>query len=693
MNEAERQSAANHESPEAGLARLARLLGADEGFYVLALHGFVERWLRRERGYGEACGFAELMRAFRDELLAGRGGRLEELSCLSGLARQHVFAHQVSDAFERLDPEEAIAATHLFLSFCRLAGLDRCSALAALERRLEGWKRRSPQPQPGAVISAMQAEIQRLGAGARELLGRRARHQELVQRLHALRACAAASDRGERERLAAELAGFAPLGRYLNRLGRLSVYAAARRDYERSIRQLAPEQEEAAEAAKMPTTCLIRGGPGTGKSLVLLESLRRFARQQALDFGERESVVLATSSRTLVEYDRSIARLMRLDLDPRVITTTDSLLLGKLRAIEPGAACDPGAMEKLVGADRAPPFLTAEELHEEIEALLFGWALTQREYVEEIIPREGMGRRLTRRQREQVWRVRDEVAAEMEQRRFYSPGYARLKLLEHLRANPDDRSLRDIGTLFLDEVQDLTPAALAIMREITRGAIVMAGDADESLCNPAPPFARAGLSMRGLTRVLRTNFRNTVPIHRLAERFRECSAHLGWDSESEGRPVALRQGPPPELHLAVDAAEARAALMEKLRLFVEQLGCEPADICVLVPRGLEIAPMLESLAAAGCQGVAVTADLPGDGGRVRLATLHSARGLGFPVVLMYAPYLPRREHLDPTLGDRLVRNLVYVGITRAMDSLDVFTVESAARADAVLAPLLASFEA
>jgi superfamily I DNA/RNA helicase len=135
--------------------------------------------------------------------------------------------------------------------------------------------------------------------------------------------------------------------------------------------------------------------------------------------------------------------------------------------------------------------------------------------------------------------------------------------------------------------------------------------------------------------------------------------------------------------------------VDKLRVFVERAGYEPGNLCVLVPRNLEIAPMLERLAAAGYPGVDITEDPFSfhDDERVRVSTLHSSKGLDFPVVLLYLPYLPRREHLDDTQGDRLVRNLLYVGITRAMDNLNVFAVEAVARSDAVVAGLLASFAA
>ena len=58
-------------------------------------------------------------------------------------------------------------------------------------------------------------------------------------------------------------------------------------------------------------------------------------------------------------------------------------------------------------------------------------------------------------------------------------------------------------------------------------------------------------------------------------------------------------------------------------------------------------------------------------------TLHSSKGLDFPVVLLYLPSLPPRTEYDGKTGETLVRNLIYVAMTRAMDNLNVFTLEGA----------------
>ena len=42
------------------------------------------------------------------------------------------------------------------------------------------------------------------------------------------------------------------------------------------------------------------------------------------------------------------------------------------------------------------------------------------------------------------------------------------------------------------------------------------------------------------------------------------------------------------------------------------------------------------------------------------------------MVLLYLPYLNRRDKFDDETTERLLRSLIYVGFTRAMENLSVF---------------------
>ena len=88
------------------LKRLTALLGTDEGFYILALHSFVEHYLRQEKGLGEGLTFSQLTWAFRQKLLDEYGNEfIDGLSSLSQLGRQHHLTNRVRHDFAEIDPE------------------------------------------------------------------------------------------------------------------------------------------------------------------------------------------------------------------------------------------------------------------------------------------------------------------------------------------------------------------------------------------------------------------------------------------------------------------------------------------------------------------------------------------------------------------------------------------------------------
>jgi superfamily I DNA/RNA helicase len=184
-----------------------------------------------------------------------------------------------------------------------------------------------------------------------------------------------------------------------------------------------------------------------------------------------------------------------------------------------------------------------------------------------------MRRRLSAQQRQAVWQIRQRMAAEMEDSRTYTKNYGRLKVLEYLHSHPEDRGIRDIGVLFLDEVQDLNPVALRALRELTRGAMIMAGDGEQSIYSCRSPFRRSGINLRGATRILKTNFRNTIQVYDLADRFRRRSLadarpmrrqmrRCNADAPAEAAGPPFREGPPPS---CTRPRRGSALLLEKIR--------------------------------------------------------------------------------------------------------------------------------
>ncbi len=237
-------------------------------------------------------------------------------------------------------------------------------------------------------------------------------------------------------------------------------------------------------------------------------------------------------------------------------------------------------------------------------------------------------------------------------------------------------ALRGVDCAFVDESQDLNAADLGALRRMTARGLLMAGDAGQSIYTAGSPYRRAGIDIAGRSHVLHTSFRSTAPIQQVADTYRSLS---GLEDDGGTSAVAVRQGPPPELHLAPTRGELLQLLLRRAALFVERLGYEPENLAVLAPSKTDLAAIGDSLGHAGYRYANVRDEEFSfrDPHTIRLSTLHSSKGLDFAVVLLYLPALPPRTAYDEATNELLVRNLLYVAMTRAMDALNVFTLEGA----------------
>jgi superfamily I DNA/RNA helicase len=693
------------ENLEDRLERLVQVAGTDEGIFVLAVHSFIEAFVCDEvpslRGLER---FPDRLQAFADHL-AARGAPAESLVTISRIIQEHAITERVRHSFARLDTEEALAATHNFLKFCALCGITSPS-LAKLSGTLAAWEGKGQAQLPAdGELSRMQGELRAAHLDSTRLLAQteawtqdklrlaelegetlrisaelsreRARPDSRADKLDQLR-----KDQeevaAEKRRLGLQLADYRDLDRYVDLVSRFSLYTRTRMDYERSVMKLTSEQEEAVESLRPGFDFLVRGGAGTGKTIVLLHALEkaRRARTAELDLKPGMRILFLTYTNTLVKYDRYVAEILKEKDADDLIITADSFFLSRLRLLGQRQRVDYAIHVRLAEKLNMTGFFSAPELALEIEEFIFGNLVTRREYVEEMIPRRGMQQPLSAAQREAVWKVRDAMAQAMDHDGTLSKNYSRIKLIEFLEAHPEDSRLRDLDAAYVDESQDLSAADLKALKLMTRRGLVMAGDTGQSIYGISSPYRRAGVDIAGRSRVLHTSFRSTVPIHDITEAYRKLS---GLEDDDAGSTVAFREGPPPELYTAPNRQDLMRLLLRKASLFVERLGYDPENIAVLAPTRTDLAAIGDMLGHAGYQHANIRDDDFSfkQEKTIRLSSLHSSKGLDFPVVLLFLPSLPPRTEYDLREGEKLVRNLVYVAMSRAMDNLNVFTLEGA----------------
>ncbi len=699
---------------------------------MLAVHSFVEGYLRERCEPEDPTDdrFYAFMEAFRTELLerAG-GGYVQGLDLISLMCRDHDLTNAVRHRFVPLSTEYARAATQQLCRFCALAGIGGGEALSKVERYLEAWKdRRSGGELRGELaelgfkLRTEQTRSKRLTERVEELENVEAQFDHLKEQRRILERKIDEAEKGraakdekidelraERSRLNEELRSLKrrtdeldDAKEYLRTLSRLTVYTRTRLDYERMITRLTVEQKTILSQISLNDDFLVKGAAGTGKTLVLLNAIEKAkgrgtdgaGAQDDLDLGElRGSVALLTYTTTLVKYDKYLSRLMsqgRLAESDR-IATADSFLLERLREIEPDASIDYSGKNALEIAASIPSVgLDPKEVASEAEQFIWANDVAREEYVDQAIERRGRKKPIPGSARAAMWDAVSALAAAMEPARVYSKNYATVKLVRYASAEGRKGAITRFDHVFIDEAQDLSAAALKALKLCARRCVVLAGDADQSIYQPGFSFRRAGIDISGRTRILKTNFRNTVQIHDLAERYR--SRVPGADQESQ--PEAFRDGPAPELFQAENRKELLELMLGRVRLFTERLGYEPENIGLLVPLNEDIGVIRERFGAAG-YAVSDIKDKDFDfetTGSIRISTLHSAKGLDFPVVLLLAnrsPYLSA-DYEDAAI-ERMTRNLIYVSVTRAMEHLNVFALEHPSSKP--LADLVAAFGA
>jgi len=466
-------------------------------------------------------------------------------------------------------------------------------------------------------------------------------------------------------------------------VSRFSLSTRSRRDYERGLMELTPEQNAAVEAMRPGHDVLVRGAAGTGKTIVLIHALERALRERSreLALGSPGRVLFLTYTTTLVKYDRYIADILRESETEGIILTVDRFLAQRLELLEERQRVDYRIALTLAERLNGTTFFTPQELATEVEEFLFANLVTRQEYVEQRISRRGMRQPLSVAQREVVWSARDRMVEAMEHDGVLSRNYARVKLIQRLSAPTAPASLRDVDCAFVDESQDLNAADLGALKRMTARGLLMAGDAGQSIYTAGSPYRRAGIDIAGRAHVLHTSFRSTAPIQAVADAYRKLS---GLEDDEGTAAVAVRRGPPPEMHLAATRSELLQLLLRRAALFVERLGYEPENLAVLAPSKTDLAAIGDSLGHAGYRYANVRDEefTFREPHTIRLSTLHSSKGLDFAVVLLYLPALPPRTSYDDATNELLVRNLLYVAMTRAMDNLNVFTLEGSHDAQA-----------
>ncbi|MFV9505156.1 MAG: 3'-5' exonuclease [Oscillochloridaceae bacterium umkhey_bin13] len=435
---------------------------------------------------------------------------------------------------------------------------------------------------------------------------------------------------------------------------------------------------------------LVKGGPGTGKSILALYRTARLVE------AGHTPILFTTYTKTLVSYSEQLLEQL-LGAPPKErgveLNTVDAVIMRRYaqRYGRPRFATDGQLEEALAQAleTAAIPALNLFDrkvrqeglrklgtsyLLDEFQQVIDAWGLADSAaYL--AIERRGRGVPLRANLRETLWAVYEAWSAILDRQSLVTWERLRRRALELAEAE----TVKPYQAILIDEAQDLSPVALRFLvaSVCSVQGIYLTADASQSLYQRGFSWQQihADLHMRGRSVVLRRNYRNT------AEITAACAAILqgsgAGDDESLEQEASAHRGHVPTIlgtdDYAEEADQMRAFFVtaaRQLRLPIHA----GAVLCHSKQLAQQLAARLRQrdLPAEFMDGTTIDLRKP----VVKVLTLHSAKGLEFPMVAitrLAAGSLPHElDHLPPEEQAVMLdqqRRLFYVGCSRAMRAL------------------------
>ena len=433
---------------------------------------------------------------------------------------------------------------------------------------------------------------------------------------------------------------------------------------------------------------MVSGGAGTGKSTVALYRVREVLERPNATGMER--VLFTTYTRALVAVTRQLleqlltpeqlarVRVATCDQVAREVVASRRSLntferghetLRRLR--EARKRYEPAECSSFEGRlrVRALARMSDQYLLEEFDWIVTGRGLRSlEEYLDTARP--GRGVPFPVRLRTAVWELYEAFCATSNGERFPE---LRNEAVEIVRSGAWNERW---DYVFVDEAQDLSPSALALMAELcsrSEGMFFVA-DTKQSIYSRSYRWASAHprLQFRGRTASLKRNYRSTKEIEQAA-----FSVLVPEDEETIEPSSSVHDGPLPVLVRGVRPEEDVDWIARFVRQMARHLHLRQNATALLVPTS-EIGRTLASrLTDAGVPATFFAGrDLDLKADCIKVVTMYSAKGLEFPIVVVagfYEGTYPVENDFDDAdlFGERMrhERRLLYVALTRAMRGL------------------------
>lgn len=447
---------------------------------------------------------------------------------------------------------------------------------------------------------------------------------------------------------------------------------------------------------------LVRGGAGTGKTVVAMHRAKYLADQIAADSKREGQRVLVTTFTTNLAKDieqnlrilcpehleAHKSRIEVINLDAWVGDFLRRRRFGReVMFFSNGADKISQLWDEVLEQHGCPEGLSPAFIRAEWAQIVQSKGIdTHKAYLK--VPRTGRGTPLDRKKRAALWKIFEDYRARLLDEGLAEPDDAYREAITLLQ---NEAASLPYSSVIVDEAQDMGEQAFRLVRAIVpsrpegdKNSIFIVGDAHQRIYARKASMSACGIEVRGRSRRLRLNYRTTDEIRRWAVSVLEGVAVDDLDEglDSLKGYTSLFRGPEPALIAYENQQKEMDGLITWL-LDLKKVGLQDADIGVLVRTRRQSSQVIEAIIAAGLEAKllsnAAADDRKAPG--LRVTTMHRSKGLEFTAVAL--PFVSEDSFPPKTMLKAAVdaadlremtereKSLLHVAATRAKKLLRV----------------------
>lgn len=436
----------------------------------------------------------------------------------------------------------------------------------------------------------------------------------------------------------------------------------------------------------------VTGGAGTGKTVAALHRVKRISEQ---GYGRNGKPILFTT------FTKSLTRnlskeFLGMRIDPTVVHLKNIDAFGVETAKALGLITDDAKILDYESKE-ASSNLWEEVLEFELsefdsdfldteykDVILFNNISEVDEYYR--IPRTGREKRISRKNKMEIWRLVERFEALKNERNFVNISQVYNLLYDHYKGEEE----KPYGHVIADEIQDFSNVELRLLRALVEEGpndLFLVGDPLQRIYSRRINFSKAGINIQGRrSRRLKINYRTTEEIKQTAIATLQGITFDDFDGETERKNgyVSLRHGNVPNYQVFKEKGQELDYIVktiQELTSIESDDAFELSEICVASRTRNALKEVLSRLHQENIPYYDVSASGTGSKDGIKLSTFHNMKGLEFKVVFLVDinfrtfPYKPfgfeewseqfQKEHEKRELA------LIYVAMTRAIYVLEL----------------------